>query len=400
MRIYGRALKECVKEHDWEESPDALRRLVGRFDLSPLVTLAEYHGVLNFLYLSVRGLEGADPAFVGELERHYKYHIGHHLRALADLASLGDVLDGHEIPWITFKGPVLAEVVYPRSDLRTYSDLDVLIPRAFFGRAIELLERNRCRLVDTNWNFIRDERLSQLHMVLRLGTVADAHWHLLNSGKARDALRISTDEILERSRTVALDGRPVRTLDSVDTLVHLCIHAGFSGGRRLLWLKDVDRAVGVADLSWDEVVRRAEDWRAGAMVSIVLQRVARIMGTPIPSDVIRTLSRSPIRRAGTSIVDVVSPPEASLGRTTPSVLWARTARDSWAATVVALVRRATGRFKRYLRQLTTYRRATSERRTSKEILVPSGGAEGRAAYFRAVAEGFDLERRHRHRADI
>jgi hypothetical protein len=43
------------------------------------------------------------------------------------------------IPAIPLKGPALAQALHGDSSLRTYVDLDILVPRSMVGRAFDLL---------------------------------------------------------------------------------------------------------------------------------------------------------------------------------------------------------------------------------------------------------------------
>ena len=58
---------------------------------------------------------------------------------------------------------------------------------------------------------------------------------------------IDMDELFGRARRVSLDGPEVLTLDPADTLLQLAVHAGLSGGAKLAWLKDIDRAAADPD---------------------------------------------------------------------------------------------------------------------------------------------------------
>src|SRR5207253_9544262 len=122
-----------------------------------------------------------------------------------------------------------------------------------FADSISTLIGAECDVLDRNWRRIRREMRGQVHMTARYGTAVDVHWHLLNRGSVRSAFRVEMDELFERSRRVSLDGPQVLTLDPIDTLLHLALHAGLSGGRKLSWLKDIERAAGDETIDWSEL---------------------------------------------------------------------------------------------------------------------------------------------------
>src|SRR4051812_37336728 len=86
---------------------------------------------------------GVLPLIAEHLEPHTKDGLRtvrvrramHHLRAMADLRVIKEVLDDAGIEWLLFKGPVLSEVVYQRPGARSSLDLDVLVRPDDVGRA-------------------------------------------------------------------------------------------------------------------------------------------------------------------------------------------------------------------------------------------------------------------------
>lgn len=381
-RELGKVLLACLGQADGSPGHRDAGNLADPGDRSELLGLARYHRVVPFLYLHLREA-GADPALLGALEEEYVHNTARHMRAMADLTTFCDALDGHGITWMVVKGPVLSEVLYPRPDLRMYRDLDILVPEREFERTIDVLEASGFDLLDQNWTLIRMERRGQLHPLLRLGTAVDVHWHLLNREIVRRSLSIPMEEVFDRARTVTLSGLDVLTLDPVDTLVHLCVHAGLSGGDRLVWLKDVERAVVADRPPWDAVIERARRWGAGPLVGIVLDRAALVLHVPVPAEVVRGLL-PPFRRGVTLLSNRLWPVERAWGRLTPSVLWTQAARPTWRGTLGALFRRAS---RRPLRYLGAGKPPEEGRRgTPGSILSPSGGPEDRRRFMESLGE--------------
>lgn len=383
--LIGRALADCVSGNP----SSALPLVVDRGLLPRLVDAGRYHRVLNMVHLAIKDFPIADHDLVAALERYYLHQMGHHLRALADLRSLEAVLSEREVPWLLVKGPVLSEVVYERPDLRVYNDLDVVIARPAFSEAIDALEGSGFDLLDRNWDLIRRERRAQLHLSLRLGTVADVHHHLLNRAAVRHSLSLPMRDLFERATSVTVGDVQVRTLDPEDTLLHLCVHAGLSGGDRLLWMKDIEQTLRHQPPDWGEVVHRALSWRAGPLVAVVLRRARSETHVSVPRDVIETLFASRSRAAVSTGVDRVWPVNRSRGRITPSIVWAQVIRDSWWATATALVGRAnrrlhkiTHRHKNDHREEQDWQHAARDDRSSR----PEDETEARTRYLREITD--------------
>lgn len=364
-----------------ETAPRAVQPLPASGTVEGLIGLARHHRALGYLAAAAPRLRGVDEATADELARYHRTHVTDQLRAIADLSALGLLLAGADIPWLVIKGPVLAALIYPRPELRTFEDVDIVVPQSAFADVIRVLEGAGLEIVDRNWELIRSERRGQLHITLPNGTVADVHWHLLNRDYVREGFRIEMGPVFDRARTVRIDGLALRTLSDVDGLVHLCLHAALAGGDRLIWLKDVDLAV-AAGTTWPDVVRLARSWRAATAVGTILARAAQAFGTPVPDDVLRELLPRWRRGVG-SYLDRRWPVEQATGALTPAALWAQTQRDGGGAWVGALAWRLIRRPFTFLRRRVARELWRGE--GSGAVLLPSGGAEDREAFLRDVS---------------
>jgi hypothetical protein len=219
-----------------------------------------------------------------------------------------------------------------------------VIQQETFPAAIDSLAESGFDLLDRNWDLIRREHRAQLHLSLRLGTVADVHHHLLNRATVRHSLTLPMRDLFERSTPVVVGDVTVRTLDAEDTVLHLCIHASLAD--RLLWMKDIEQSLRRRPVDWEEAIRRARSWRAGPLVGVVLERARSEIGAPVPGEVLAAMFGSRLRQAVSARIDRGWPASRSRGRTTPSIVWAQVVRDRWAATATAFVGRAMRRLRK------------------------------------------------------
>jgi hypothetical protein len=275
------------------------------------------------------------------------------------------------------KGPVLAEVVYPRNDLRAYDDVDLVVQRRRFADAISALIGADCDVLDRNWRRIRHEMRGQVHMTAPYGTAVDVHWHLLNRGSVRSAFRVDMDGLFERARHVSLDGPQVLTLDPTDTLLHLALHAGLSGGAKLSWLKDIERAAAVEPIEWEELMRRARAWGAGEVIAVSFRRSHALLDAPIPHEVIETLSGSRVWRSLVRGSELLSPPDRPPNRPSLARAVTRATRAGLRPSVTALVARLGKDLADQANRLTG--------RGGAILSTAEGDERDRLAYFEAVA---------------
>jgi hypothetical protein len=193
-------------------------------------------------------------------------------------------------------------------------------------------------------------------------------------------------EVLDRTRAVRISGVDVHTLDAADGLVHLGLHAALSGGDRLIWLKDIERAIAVETPDWDDVIERALRWGAGAAVAVLLRRAATVLGAEVPVWVLRDLDPSPTRRRLGEAFDRRWPVGAATGETTPSVLWPQVIRDGRLATVGSVLQRSVRRPTTALHQWLGEPGGGGGGRDHEPaaVLHPSGGDQVRDRYLREL----------------
>jgi hypothetical protein len=371
-------LRRCTVEHDWTTTPAGVAELLAGAEAAPVGRAAAEHGVTNLVHLSTRGLDDLDPELRSLLATVYHLNLTHHMKVIGELTAMASTLDAAGVPHLVVKGPVLAEVVYPRNDLRAYDDLDLVIPRRRFGDAIAALLESGCDMFDRNWRTIRREMRGQVHMTARFGTSVDVHWHLINRSSIRRSFAVDMEELFERARRVSLDGPFVLTTDPQDTLLQLAVHAGLSGGAKLAWLKDIDRAAADPDLDWDELVGRAREWQVGPVVAVSFRRSTELLGAPIPSGVTDALAGSRVWLSIVAGSERLSPAGRLPNRPSLARAVTRATRGGLAPSLSALVLRGWQDVAARLGPLFGRRRA----------IAAAGGTESdRMAYFEAVREG-------------
>jgi hypothetical protein len=331
-------LVACVREHAIDEPVPALSGYVAAHGVAPLHAAAVRHGVVGCLWTALRASGLAERPDAAPTREAYTSALGRHLRTLSDLELVLDVLGGHGIAPMVLRGPVLAEVVYRRPDLRGYADLDVLVAPRDFPAALAALERAGC-VPRVDWLRAPDRMPGALRLATPAGTVLNLHWHVFGPRRLRAELPVNLVVVRARSRVVELAGRRVRTLDGLDTLVHLALQAALAGGDRLVWCKDIEQALLYRSVpDWDLVRARAEQWHAGPALALMLGRARRILGVPVPGPVLDALVPDPAWRALVRAADAVSPIRAG-GRPSPARLVASAARGDGPASRRELARR-------------------------------------------------------------
>lgn len=382
----GDLLVACVNQMD-----DVVReQLAGPIDAGPLLGLALYHGVEGAVYSAVRSHPFPQDVLYF-LRAGARNAVARHMRALADLAWLRVELESKGIDWVVMKGPILAELAYGTSSVRTYTDLDVLVDPAAFGETVRALEIAGASLIDQNWPMMHAEERGELSMILPHGTPLDLHWHVFMTPELRSEFPVATRVLLSHRRKVTIANQSIPTLDETDTLVHLATHATFAGGHRLAWLKDIERLVASEQPDWSELVERAHTSSLDAPVAIALARSQRVLGTLVSDRALASMYRGIAWQRGIAALDRVRPPHYAQPGVLSASLLLRSTRSTSTRSVSHFVR-STFRFARrdLLANPEHPWRARGARASAPSppnpLHLTTGGHRDRLRYFAAVAD--------------
>lgn len=331
-RAVAHLLVAAVTATSWDRRLPGAAAVV-RAHAPALLTGARRHRAVPPLWLALRHEPDLPADLHVALHDEWFQAAGTHLRALRDLALLTRTLDGAGIRSAVFKGPVLSGLLHPRPDLRPYVDLDVLVDGAALGTAVSALEEVGFRVLDRNWRRIRQLMLGEVHLEGPSGIPVDLHWQLLNRDHVRRAFRLSPTELLDRAVPVRIGGVEVCTFDSVDTVLHLAVHAAASGGDRLGWVRDVQLAAAQVT-AWPDLLRRAAAAGSAVPTATMLVR-AQQLGAQLPAAVPRELAGSAWVRV-VRLAERLDPLARTDGGIAPTHVVGRSSRASARASFGAL----------------------------------------------------------------
>lgn len=299
-----------------------------------------------------------------------------YLRLSSNLAAIAKTLDTAIGEWVLMKGPVLAELGYRDHGLRSYVDLDILVSPGSFGQALDALADMGARLLDVNWKLQFSARRGQATLLFDRGPLIDLHWHPINDGAARSSTRFDVEAALSRRRRVDFaTGAGMPALDSTDNLLTVALHAGLSGGHRLIWAKDLERLIALDPPNWEEFVIRAHRGRFAVCVAVMLRRSERLAGAHVPPEVIRHLLSGRSWAVGCLAVERLAGSQHIGDSRYTGRAFVSSLRDSAYATAKSLVSQTAARVR------SRNMASVGENPLRREV----GGPEARRAYLAAVA---------------
>jgi hypothetical protein len=321
--------------------------LVGVAPLGRLPAMAALHRVGGTVLRGLEGIDGVPGDVREDLTRLRQRAALNHLLVAGGLSQIAAAFDGAGLSWVVMKGPVVAGLLYPDVGDRRYGDLDLLVARHDYPRAMALLEELGFAHTIHNWALAEDMLAGQVGMTNGRLSI-DLHWHLHYKCEDRRPFALDPNAMLERRRVVVVSGLRTPTLDPVDTLLTLAFHAARSDGHRLVWIKDIERSLAVERPDLDELVRRCRDERCGPPVGLMLTRARRILDADVPADALTVLMPVPLRAAD-RIICAIEDPVQLHERPTLTRVFTRSVRSTLGATVAEVPVRALRSLKRRLR---------------------------------------------------
>ena len=274
-----------------EDSEQAWRALAAcGVDVSDLLTHGG-HGMrrlapLLYEALGKHGLE-ADPDL---LTRCRMASMREDLRARAFsrvVASVFDALEDAGISFVVLKGAALAEPIYGDPVLRHSHDLELLVPTSDVHRAADALRAAACEGTEPlrASGKLRVYHDSGLPVVLRTRLFEPE----LYAGE--------WEWCSDRTVTVSVAGREVRTLPPALALHHVCVHAAYGHGRSSLqWVTDALMLMRHCNdpsadlyLDWREVKACVRKSHTGLPLATVFAYLRRYLKAEIPTAVLEDI---------------------------------------------------------------------------------------------------------------
>lgn len=291
------------------------------------------------LALVVDGVRRSGQSLPDPLPHLRSATLARHLAALEDLAVLREVAGRAEVAWALLKGPVLSTVVYERRLVRDYTDLDVLVSGSRIGSMVESLVAAGASLLPTDWAHITSARTAEIGIRLPHGTVLDLHWSLVNLGHRRADFVLDTDDLLSRRVERDVDGHVAPTLDDLDLVLHVLLHACLSGGTSLRWLVDVQQCTRWLGAGPDTLAERAARLGLTAPARAVLEATAAHLD-PEVSRWAETMGRATPWTRALAGMSRRLPPSAPSVSARSARTWYAATRPSTARSVAAVGRHA------------------------------------------------------------
>jgi hypothetical protein len=190
------------------------------------------------------------------------------LRLEACLLDLQSSFDAHGIPLRVVKGPASAHLDYAEPTLRSFGDLDLLVPSDAFDTAVHRLAELgfHRETPEPRPGFDRRFGKGATFLAAADGTNVDLHRTFVMGPLG---LQVRQDELWAAPETFMLAGRTIKALPSGHRLIAACYNA-VVGDRnpRLSTLRDIVQLMLSGEVGTRDAVDLAAGWRASHVLAL------------------------------------------------------------------------------------------------------------------------------------
>lgn len=211
---------------------------------------------------------------------------------LGEMLHLYDLFEAAGIPAYPYKGPVLSWLAYGSFTLRTYSDLDFVLPQKYIPEAIAVLEAAGC---EAQFNPREAHAGQHGHAPGQYAFLSSTKRILVELHTER-TLRyfpraLHLDEMNARLIEVDIGGRHLHTFSIEDTLVMLCVHGAKHFWNRLSWIDDIASLVTAQSVDWPLAMRIAAELQCTRLLLLGLSLAHDVLGASLPQSVLESIER-------------------------------------------------------------------------------------------------------------
>ncbi|MEW6375280.1 MAG: nucleotidyltransferase family protein [Thermodesulfobacteriota bacterium] len=245
---------------------DTLAASASEQDWHSISQLSKLHGVTSFFYHRVKSLgislpESLNKDWLGI----YLYQIAQEQKARRQIKEISDALTPEGIPMILLKGVSSMLRLYPGPGLRTFVDLDILIPADMETKFRKAMRMAGYKPLAAR-NSPEDEELQKFDGHLdplwkEEGCMIEPHLSVLGIGGEH---LVVLPEIWQEKEETNIDGMKIDHLNKeqfiLHTLLHFSRHLSDEGFAEIKWFIDLLYAIRTWEINWSKVWNIAQKW--------------------------------------------------------------------------------------------------------------------------------------------
>ncbi|HPX96159.1 MAG TPA: nucleotidyltransferase family protein [Brevefilum fermentans] len=277
-------------ERDPQDLNNQLRQFLPK-EWELLIDLANKNGLTAILY---KFLVKQDLTRIiskkqfEELQERTRITAVNNLILIHEAKQVLEVLHQSNIDVIGLKGLYLIDNIYDDISLRPMADLDLLLKKQDFSKALSILTAIDYH-PSTYFN-VNAENIDIKHvppLIKNQKLYLELHWSIAEGDWP---FNIDVDGLWQRAVPAPIAGEDAMALSTEDLLLHLCIHFTYQHQLKgnLRGLYDFIKVFEAHqwEINWKMLFQIAKEWRVERIVALTFSLLVDLFGEKIPQDVL------------------------------------------------------------------------------------------------------------------
>jgi hypothetical protein len=275
-------LLACCASHNQE---DRIHNTLSRpLDWDRMLHLIDHHRVVPQVYGALSSFSYLIPVQpLDALRSRYQDNARKALCFAAELVRIVGHLESAGIKALTYKGPVLAKILYGEVTHRQFSDLDILVLPADVPNAkavlLDLGYKTEIELAPHLEKSFIESGYEHSFRSHQGSTLVELQWRIMPRFYSID---FDVADFFQRADEINCGGRLIRTLRPEDLLLVLCAHAAKHVWVQLSWLCDIAQLANSPQLDWHAIQDEAKHLGIERIVNLNLLLACKLLGTLLP----------------------------------------------------------------------------------------------------------------------
>ncbi|PSB03311.1 nucleotidyltransferase domain-containing protein [Merismopedia glauca] len=288
----------CVRPQIDEESAEEILKLVkAEIDWNYLIDTATQHKVIPLVYCKLNGI---CPSYIPEdilqeMRQIFHNNSKKNLVLTEKLIQIINLLQNNNIPCLTFKGVTLGILAYQKIFLRTFTDLDILIPKKSVSRTTKLLIEHG---YEPQFNFSESQQKTYLEIRneqtfanSKRNITLDIHWSLLAEHLS---FCLKTEDVWQFQQEVNINGNLIPSLSPEIMVLYLCTNGAKDSWIYLQSICDLARLIdNHPNLNWEQVMAQAGRLGTRKMLFLGLSLCQILFNLPLPPKIRQQILTEP-----------------------------------------------------------------------------------------------------------
>lgn len=247
------------------------------YNINRLAHMYRYHGIQALLYSFEQNEPFMNDSIRKDLTQYISHQVRKNLQYAAETTRLLTLFSSYQVPLSVLKGNILISSVYQNKQVRTTSDLDVLIEKKYLKKGLEILLKDGFRISSPNLIHLdsipvdlEDLILNQnLHNEIHLqkGTInLDFHWDLFQhyfyqKYQEKQPLKDRVFNLTEKIKFYGIETSQLNPEGLFWSL--LAHHGGKESWFRLRHIQDFHALMYQFEkkIAWEDVIKSVDDYR-------------------------------------------------------------------------------------------------------------------------------------------